>query len=371
MRRFLLLLWLAAGAHHALAACPSATCFATPQGQPHAAAAEKAAAAMAAKYDLPSISIAVAIDGKVVWSRASGEADVETHAPATRTTKYRIGSVSKLVTAAAVMRLVDEGKIELDVPVQTYVPAFSLKSAPITLRQLLGHLAGIRHYAPTDRMHDRGVFVTHHYASTTDALEIFREDALLTPPGSRYFYSSYGFNLAGAAVEGAGGQTFFPVVKRLVLDPNGIDALVVDDIEGIVDGRAHGYRRDADGALANSNSVDSCYKLPSGGLLATPEALARFASLHLAPGFLSAASLRQMFTSQRLPNGDETGVGLAWRIAKQKDGHVVYHHGGQIEGGRAFVLLDPERKISVAIATNIQSEFGLDEALVFDDLFAK
>lgn len=371
MRGLFLLLWLAASAHDALAACPPATCLVAPQGQRQAAAADVAADAVVAKYKLPSISVAVAVDGKLVWSRASGEADVETHAPATRATKFRIGSVSKLVTAAAVMRLVDEGKIDLDVPVQTYVPTFPAKSAPITLRQLLGHLAGIRHYAPTDRMHERGMFVTHHYASTTDAMEIFRDDALLTDPGARYFYSSYGFNLVGAAVEGAGGHTFFDVVKKLVLEPNAIGAMASDDIEAIVDGRARGYRRDGEGSLANSNSVDSCYKLPSGGLLATPEALVRFASLHLAPGFLSAASLRQMFTSQRLPNGDETGVGLAWRIAKQKDGRVVYHHGGQIEGGRAFVMLDPERKIAVAITTNIESQFGLDEATTFANLFGK
>jgi serine beta-lactamase-like protein LACTB, mitochondrial len=371
MKRIVLTLWLAAGAHVALAACPPATCFVAREARTHSAAADAAASAIQEKYKLPSISIAVAVDGKLRWSHASGDVDLESHVPASRTTKYRIGSVSKLITAAAVMRLADAGKIDLDTPIQAYVPSFPVKPSPITLRLLLGHLAGIRHYGPTDRMHERGFFVTRHYASTTDALEIFSSDALLSEPGTKYFYSSYGFNLAGAAVEGASGQSFFPAVRSLVLVPGGIDAVDVDDIEAIVDQRARGYRRDKDGALANSNNVDSCYKLPSGGLLATPEALVRFASLHLAPGFLSAKALSQMFTSQTTTEGEATGIGLGWRIAKQKDGRVVYHHGGLIEGGRAFVLLDPERKIAVAIATNIESNFGLDEALAFDDLIAK
>jgi CubicO group peptidase (beta-lactamase class C family) len=371
MKRLLLTLWLAAGAHHALAACPPATCFVAREARAQSTAADASAASIREKYRLPSISIAVAVDGKLRWSHAAGDADLESHVPASRATKYRVGSVSKLFTAAAVMRLADAGKIDLDAPIQAYVPSFPVKPSPITLRLLLGHLAGIRHYGPNDRMHERGFFFTRHYTSTTDALEIFSSDALLSEPGAKYSYSSYGFNLAGAAVEGVSGQTFFPAVRSLVLGPGALDGVDADDIDAIVDHRARGYRREKDGALANSNNVDSCYKLPSGGLLATPDALVRFASLHLAPGFLSKKALTQMFTSQTTTAGEATGTGLGWRIAKQKDGRVVYHHGGLIEGGRAFVLLDPERKIAVAIATNIESDFGLNEALVFDELFAK
>jgi serine beta-lactamase-like protein LACTB len=227
-------------------------------------------------------------------------------------------------------------------------------------------------------MHERRVFSANHYETTTAALEIFSADALLAPPGTRYQYSSYGYNLAGAAVEGAAKADFASALRTLVTEPLAITGIVIDD-EALVPGRARGYRRTREGRLLSSMSNDSCYKWPSGGMLATPEELVRFAFAHLgretcAAGqpcaFLSEAARREMFTSQKLADGKETGVGLGWRIAKLPDGREVYHHGGLIEGGRAFLLLDPSRRIAVAMASNIEAKFALEEALSIADKFA-
>lgn len=379
MRSLLIAVLLGCSAASAIASCPPATCLTVPAHRTSAANAEKVIVGIAAAEGLPSISAAVAIDGKVVWSRAIGDADLETRAPANRRTKYRIGSVSKLLTAAAVMRLADTRRLDLDAPVQQYVPTFPQKEHYVTLRQLLGHLAGVRHYAPTDPMHERRFFDPNHYETTTDALTIFSSDPLLFTPGSRYLYSSYGYNLAGAAVEAVTKSAFDDAVRELVTQPLRLDDIVADDIETIVRDRARGYRRAGDAGLANSNSADSCYKWPSGGLLATPESLVRFASAHLDErcpssadcGFLSANAKEQIFVSQRLADGTETGVGLGWRIAKRPDDRVVYHHGGLIEGGRAFLLLDPSRRIAVAIATNIEAKFALEEAMKIAEAFGR
>ncbi len=148
------------------------------------------------KQSLPGFSAAVAIDGKLVWTEGFGEADLESHVPVRTTTKFRLGSVSKLLTAAAVARLYEDGRLDLDLPVQRYVPSFPQKQYPITTRQLAGHLAGIRHYRDSDPLYS-----AKYYKTVLEGLTIFQDDPLLFEPGTKYEYSSYGYNLLSAVVE--------------------------------------------------------------------------------------------------------------------------------------------------------------------------
>ena len=132
----------------------------------------------------PGASVCVARDGRIVWSEAFGLADIEGQVRATPLTEFRVGSVSKALTSAAIGLLVQEGKLDLDAPVQRYVPSFPPKEWPISTRQLAGHLAGIRHYRP-------GEFESRRrYSSVLDGLSIFSADSLLFHPGSQFLYSS-------------------------------------------------------------------------------------------------------------------------------------------------------------------------------------
>src|SRR6266849_3757702 len=141
---------------------------------------------------IPGLQVAVAVDGKLVWSAAFGYADLARHAWVTRTTMFRIGSVSKPLTAVALAQLVEQGTLDLDAPVQRYVPSFPEKPCPVTTRELAGHLAGIRHYQGDEFLSNTP------YPSVTAGLAIFERDSLLFEPGTRFSYSSYGFNLISA-----------------------------------------------------------------------------------------------------------------------------------------------------------------------------
>src|SRR6266576_1390468 len=125
------------------------------------------------------VALVVAVDGKLVWSEAFGYADLDAKRPATTATQFRIGSVSKPLTADAVAQLYEAGKLDLDAPVQRYVPTFPQKGAPITTRMLGGHLAGIRHYKGAE------FTLNQHFASVTAGLAIFKDDSLVAPPGTR------------------------------------------------------------------------------------------------------------------------------------------------------------------------------------------
>src|SRR5512134_1490923 len=137
----------------------------------------------------PGAQIAVSRDGRTIWSRSFGCADLELDVPVGPDTRFRIGSVSKPLTAAAIGRLVEDGRLDLDAPVQRYVPDFPKKAWPITTRQLAGHLAGIRHYEGDEFL------IRDHYATVHAGLAIFEKDALLFEPGTKFSYSSYGWNL--------------------------------------------------------------------------------------------------------------------------------------------------------------------------------
>ncbi|HEX9942928.1 MAG TPA: serine hydrolase domain-containing protein [Thermoanaerobaculia bacterium] len=313
----------------------------------------------------PGLSAAVAVDGRIVWAEGFGEADVENHVPVSPGSRFRLGSVSKLLTAAAAARLVEQGRLDLDAAVQRYVPSFPDKGQPITARQLAGHLAGVRHYGPQDFQRP-----PKRYESVTAGLEVFAGDPLVHPPGSAYLYSSYGYNLLGAVVEGAAGKDFLTAVDEIVIRPLGLAATGPDVPERIVDGRVRPYRRTSGGILENENPIDSSYKWPSAGFLSTATDLARFGSAQLAGDFLKPETRALLFTSQRTAEGKETGVGLGWRIGTSDGGRRFYHHGGTIEGGRAFILLVPEGRVAVAILTNLSgARFAEQDALKLAELF--
>ena len=295
--------------------------------------------------DLPGLAIAVAIRGDLVWSEGFGYADLEHRVPVTPLTKFRIGSVSKPLTAAALMTLVEAGRLDLDAPIRRYVRQFPDKGEPITARQLAGHLAGIRHY-------NEGEGINYHsYTDVLQALEIFAADSLLHPPDTKYRYSSYGYNLLSAVIQAAAGEDFLRYIERAVLQPLGMRHTIADHTDSIIPHRTAFYRRD--GQVLNAQFTDNSYKWAGGGFLSTAEDLVRFGSALLDGGFLQAESVELLFTSQHTMAGEATGYGMGWRPREDWHGRRVVHHGGSSKGGRAFLSLYPEQHLVIAMLANI------------------
>jgi CubicO group peptidase (beta-lactamase class C family) len=300
---------------------------------------------------IPGVSVAVAVDGDVVWSEGFGYADVEERAPVWPSTRFRVASVSKALTAAAVGLLVEQGKLDLDAPVQRYVPSFPKKKQPITTRQLAGHLAGIRHYQGDEFASMR------HYDSVREGLSIFQNDTLLAPPGAKFSYSTYGWSVIAAVIESASGESYLRYMHDHVFEPLGMRATVAEFADSIIEGRAHFYRHADDRRLVNAPYVDNSYKWAGGGFLSTSEDLVRYGSALLRPGFLREETLKLLFTSQRTTAGAETGVGIAWFVGTDADGHRTYSHSGGAMGGNAFLLIYPDQRIVVAMLTNTETGF--------------
>ncbi len=311
---------------------------------------------------IPGLSIAVSVGGELVWAEGFGTADVENQVPVTPQTKFRIASISKALTSAALGKLYEEGKLDLDAEVQAYVPSFPRKDAPITVRQVAGHLAGIRHY----NGNEFGSMVA--YDDVVDALAIFEDDPLVYPPGDRYSYSTYGWNLISAVIQGASGVPFLDYMQEEVIEPLDLDETQPEFPDEIIGHRARFYQRDQDGTLINAPYVNNSNKWAGGGYLSTARDMVRYGSSFFANELVSASTKEVMFTSQRNAAGEEIGYGLGWRTGLLDGRPTVWHTGGAM-GGSTVLLMDETGEVAVSILTNIQNRSHTAPARAVANLF--
>lgn len=297
--------------------------------------------------DIPGASVSVSVNGEIAWSEGFGYADLEQQVPVyPDRTKFRIGSVSKPIASAAVGVLYDEGKVKLDAPIQEYVPDFPEKRWPVTLRQLSGHLAGVRHYRGEEFLSSK------RYATVSEGLAIFAEDTLLFEPGARFSYTSYGYNLISAAVEGAGGEDFLSYMQEAVFDPLGMKNTTADFTDSLIAYRTSYYAKTEDGNIINAPFVDNSYKWAGGGFLSTTEDLVRFGHAHIQPGFLSDATLALWLTPMKTTSGEPTGYGMGWFVGEDGAGMEQFGHAGGSVGGITQLIVYPEPQVVVAMLTN-------------------
>jgi len=303
---------------------------------------------------LPGLSVAIGEGDTILFAGGFGFADVERALPVTPMTQFRTASVGKVITATALGRLVQEGRLNLDTAVQAYVPGFPLKRWPITARELAGHLAGMPHYNAADRIEQR------FYSSVNDALSVFAAESLLSEPGVRYAYSTHGFTLLSAVIEGASGQPFLEYMKASVFAPLYMNSTGPHIIANPAPALATLYAVSGGVVSKIGNPEDPSYKWAGGGLISTPTDLLHLAAAY-SNGFLTPATVRMMFTSQRLRSGSETGVGIAWRNSVDIGGHRVMEHAGSMEGTRTVVVMYPESRIAVAIMANAEWNSLIEE----------
>ena len=309
---------------------------------------DRAVTSEMARTGAPGLSLAIVMDGEVRYANGYGLADLENTVPATAETVYRLGSIAKPITAIAVMQLVEKGRISLDAPIQRYVPGFPEKPWPVTVRQLLGHLGGVRHYQGQE------ILSTRHYSDVLAPLDIFKDDPLLHEPGTKYSYTTYGFNLLGAAVEQASGERFVGYLQRHIFDPAGMDRMREDSVYAIIPHRAQGYAKRSDGSLQNGALADTSNKIPGGGLCSTVYDLALLAIAIFDDKLVGPAAREQMFTSQKTLDGKRTGYGYGWAIDTQDGFHFVQHGGGQPRISTMLAMI-PDRRFAVAWMCNLEN----------------
>jgi serine beta-lactamase-like protein LACTB len=333
--------------------------FSSLLAQIHPAAVKKELSTYLKEYQknkmIPGVSAGVARDGEIFWMDVSGLADAENNSPVTIKTHFRIASVSKSITAVAVMQLVEKGKIKLDADARTYIPYFPRKKWKFTVRQLLNHTAGIRNYY-------KGEFDDkNHYATLKDAVGIVSKDSLDYQPGTKYLYTTLGYNLLGSIIENVSGQSFDNYLSKNIFEPAEMSSTSLDYQVRVVNNRARLYTRNKYRILENAPLADLSNKYPGGGLISTSEDLLKF-SIHLLSGkLIKPETLDSMLVPARLKNGTRINYGLGFTLGSDNSGRKYFAHEGY--DGTSLLVIYPAEKLAVIDLLNIRDRNNGNPAL--------
>jgi CubicO group peptidase (beta-lactamase class C family)/Flp pilus assembly protein TadD len=282
-----------------------------------------------------------------VWVKGFGYADLENKTAMRAESAYRLASVTKPMTAIAVLQLAEQGKINLDDEVQKYVPFFPKKKYPVTIRQLLGHLGGITAYKTLAEERIK------EHKNTREAIEIFAPYDLIAEPETRFSYSSYGYNLLGAAIESASGKSYGDYLRENLWQPLGMNETRMDDPLEIIPNRVRGYQL-IKGQLRNSEFVDISSRFAAGGTRSTVPDLLKFARGVIDGKLLSLAMRDLMWTPMTTRNGRFTAYGMGW-WTDSTNGHFVVTHGGSQNETQTALIILPRRNFAIAVAMNFEN----------------
>ena len=293
----------------------------------------------------PALAVCVIQRGRILVDRAYGSADLENDVPATNETEFSIASITKQLTAAAVLQLADRGRLRLDDDISLYVSGFP-KDRGITLRRLLNHTAGIHNINSLP-----AYWAQSGQATTPDALiAFFRDLPLDFPPGTDYRYSNSGYILLGAVIEKVSGQPYATYVKTNLLDPLHLDAMIYGGTKSLIRHRAHGYRY-IGSAFVNAEHYDDSQAFSMGGFLSTAMDLARWTAALHEQHVLSAAAYQEMITPAVLPSGEVVTYGDAVELGSIGHFHLLSHAGGGV-GFMSQAIFVREEDLTIVVLSN-------------------
>ena len=293
----------------------------------------------------PGATAAVGRSGSIVWAEGFGVRDVGTGKPVNPGTRFGIGSISKTLTLAAALALVDSGRLDLDAPVERYLPDFPHAGKRVTVRGIGVHQSGIA-----------DDFANDHYWST-EHFELGRAYRLIAaapmtfPPGTRTEYATGLFTIVGRVLEQSGGGSYLEILRRTVLGPAGMTATVPNDPRRPPADRTAFHVSGNRGAFEPAPPFDPSHKLPGAGFLSTAEDLVRFGMALLEPGLLSEVARRQMFTPVALADGTPTRYALGFQVLEENGRRLLLQSGGG-PGIASWLAIYPEERLVVALLSN-------------------
>jgi serine beta-lactamase-like protein LACTB, mitochondrial len=325
------------------------------QSQAHTGASCRSAIiALADREHNVGLQVAVGRAGRVVYSEGFGFADLEDSVPVTPRTRFTVASVTKAFTGVALLRAAQSGVIDLDASIQRYVPSFPDKpGGAITPRLLAAHLAGIRHWRDerTPELYAR------HFDDIMEILPLFAGDSLVAPPGTKYSYSSYGYDLLGMALQAAQHKPYQQIVMDEVIAMAGLADTRFDDVRQVIPRRVRHYSYYDLSTFAELEEPvrvpdwDYSHNMAAGDVLTTADDLVRFGDAITHDGMLSAASRALLYTKPRV-GAVESPMSFGWYIDSGAGPEPPIHITGSNAGVQAGLYVYPATRVVVAVISN-------------------
>jgi D-alanyl-D-alanine carboxypeptidase len=302
-------------------------------------------------------SVLVARGGKVLFEKGYGLANREWGVPNSSPTKFRIASLTKQFTAAAILILQEQGKLKVTDPVSRHVADLPPEWRQITVHQLLTHTSGLPEYTSPPEI-EKTLNLTG--ASPEQLLNLVRRQPLNFAPGTKLVYCNTGYLLLGMIIEKASGSDYASFLRQSIFTPLRLNDTGYDVRSDILPGRASGYRF-KDGKPENAGYVDASIPFAAGGLYSTVRDLYRWNEALAAGRLLSAESRRQMFATYPEAAGYGAHYGYGVVIA-EKFGQPLYYHGGGINGFASAIQRYPESNVCVVVLSNEEEVKSWDVA---------
>ncbi len=300
--------------------------------------------------DRPGASVIVVKDGRTVFRKALGMADMELGVPLQPDMVFRLGSITKQFTAASILMLAEEGKLSLQDPIDKFLPGYPTQGYTITVEHLLTHTSGIQSYTGIPGWMTSKILAP---MTVTELVDGFKKEPMQFAPGEKWAYNNSAFVLLGAIIEKVSGKTYEAFVKERIFEPLGMTSSYYGSTEPIIPKRIPGYTEEG-GQVRNAGYLSMTQPYSAGSLSSTVDDLARWDAALYTEKILKKASLDKAWTSYVLKSGAPTNYGYGWQLGKVR-GRRSIEHGGGIFGFSTYALRLPEDRVYVAVLANSDS----------------
>jgi len=297
----------------------------------------------------PGMAIAVHFGDGRQYCVVTGYANLEDNKPVNCRTQFRLASVSKVFAMTAAAKLFADGKLDLEAPVSAYAPYFTLDDR-VTPIDLASHMSGLPHQGAP------GGNNTMHYDSVREGWDAYGERRLQFDPGTGYLYSTMGYTLLSAVIEGASGRNYLDYLRSEILTPFGLEEIGAEDVTNPHPFMSESYLVSGS-TVSKETPHDYSYSWGGAGMRSNAPDLAAFGSLYFGEQMLDQQTKAMMFTPARLDNGETVGryyyrVGFGWRLGEDFRRRRIVHHAGVAKGARSALVIYPDDKTSISFLSN-------------------
>ncbi len=301
------------------------------------------------KADEPGAAVIVVRDGKVVFRKGYGKANLELGVPVEPDMVFRLGSITKQFTAVGILMLAEQGKLSLDDDITKFLPDYPTKGQRITIEHLLTHTSGIKNYTSLPEW----LALWRKDLTVKEIIDLFKNQPMDFAPGERWSYSNSGYILLGAIIEKVSGQTYQDFIEKNIFAPLGMKHSYYDNTARLIPRRVEGYSKVNEG-YQNAAYLSMTQPFSAGSLMSSVDDLALWDAALYTEKLVTQQSLKRAWTPRLLNNGKSTHYGYGWSMSAY-EGHPIIEHGGGVNGFATDALRMPADRIFVAILTNKDS----------------
>jgi len=317
---------------------------------------DSVANAAVAQHRTPGVSVAVVKRGKTVLAKGYGFADLENDVPATAETVYRVGSITKQFTSAAIMRLAEQGKLSIDDTLQKFLPSFPTQGNRVTIRHLLNHTSGIKSYTSLGPKWQRVIRLD---LAPDSLVALFAGEPFDFKPGDRWLYDNSGYFLLGMIIEKVSGKPYGQYLQDEFFGPLGLKSTVYCDQAPLIKHRAQGYGTKEGGTFVNAEPLSMTQPYAAGSLCSTVTDLAAWTAALAGGKVVSPASYKAMTTPGTLNDGKPLTYGFGLGVGALR-GHRQISHNGGINGFVSELHHYVDDSVVTVVLTNVGARTAID-----------